>query len=133
MRALDLAGKKFGKWTALRRAAAIQKENRGVVWEVVCDCGNPGRVLASSLSAGASKCCGRCRDPEVPDVVLEDLPVPRFDYGAVIDAVARYRVRRPHRSIDQVCRELGIAQWDYYLARRHVATDKEAFDGAEYG
>ena len=48
---LDVAGQKFGKWTAIRR----RDDNK---WECLCECGNTGFVLVATLRRGGSKSCG---------------------------------------------------------------------------
>lgn len=57
----DLTGKRFGRWTVLKRA-----ENKGntVMWECKCDCGNYGFVTSHSLTSGNSKSCG-CYHKEI--------------------------------------------------------------------
>lgn len=57
----DLTGKRFGRWTVLKRA-----ENKGntVMWECKCDCGNYGFIASHSLTSGNSKSCG-CYHKEI--------------------------------------------------------------------
>lgn len=56
---LDLVGKKFYRWTVLKR---VENDSHGFTrWLCQCDCGNTGIVLGNSLSRGKSKSCGCLR------------------------------------------------------------------------
>ena len=50
---IDLAGKRFGRWTVLELAST-----NPVRWRCLCDCGIEKDVLTRSLNAGESKSCG---------------------------------------------------------------------------
>lgn len=49
-------GKKFGRWTIIKRAGS--SPDRNVLWECVCDCGTRRAVIARSLRSGKSTSCG---------------------------------------------------------------------------
>lgn len=55
----DLAGQKFGRWTAIRRIDSAGKNAR---WECICDCktdkNDTSIVHAGSLTSGHSQSCG---------------------------------------------------------------------------
>jgi hypothetical protein len=57
---IDLAGSKFGRWTAIRVYEKRPNRDGGtrVFWECRCDCGNVRSVDAASLKSGHSKSCG---------------------------------------------------------------------------
>ncbi len=57
-----------------------------------------------------------------------DLPAPKFDYQALLDAVRRLRARHCAMTIAEACERLGTVEWHWRYARKHVATDKEAFE-----
>lgn len=61
MRFKNLAGQRFGRWTALKRS-----ENKcgRVMWACKCDCGKVRDVISCNLVAGKTKSCG-CLDVEV--------------------------------------------------------------------
>lgn len=61
LKSLDLAGKRFGKLTAIK--ATSEKRNNSIVWECKCDCGNITYVAADCLSGGKTKSCG-CKQDE---------------------------------------------------------------------
>ena len=54
--ALDLAGQRFGRLTAVRPTE--ERLNRQVVWECKCDCGNTAFAGAGNLRRGSTKSCG---------------------------------------------------------------------------
>jgi len=56
---IDIAGRRFGAWTALERAANV---GHLTYWKCRCDCGTERPVCAQSLLRGASKSCG-CQGP----------------------------------------------------------------------
>lgn len=59
MRAIDLTGKVYGKWTVLSRAPYY----RGMYsqWNCRCECGTEAVVLANNMRKGTSVCCLACR------------------------------------------------------------------------
>lgn len=56
MEADDLAGKRFGKLTVVKRGK--RSNNREQKWVCKCDCGNVTEVRASSLKEGHTASCG---------------------------------------------------------------------------
>lgn len=63
MKTQDLAGKKFGKLTAIERDGS---DNSGrAVWICQCDCGNVTRVNSNNLKFTVNSCgCSR-RSPRI--------------------------------------------------------------------
>ena len=55
-RARDLTGQRFGNLAAVR--ATERRENRHVVWECICDCGNTCFVPSGKLVHEVTKSCG---------------------------------------------------------------------------
>lgn len=53
MKAHDLTGRRFGRWTVARLLAGTPRR-----WLVRCDCGNTGETTTGSLNFGHSKSCG---------------------------------------------------------------------------
>lgn len=53
--ALDLAGRTFGRLTAIRRVASSRE---GSIWECSCECGKSTRVTAGRLVSGKTRSCG---------------------------------------------------------------------------
>lgn len=51
---IDLAGKRFGRWTALRRVGTTSPPK----WECLCDCGTVRVVRGDILRDGTSQSCG---------------------------------------------------------------------------
>lgn len=58
MKSIDLAGRRFGRWLALKICKQTQSK---IKWHVRCDCGNESEVHAYALLRGTSKSCGCLR------------------------------------------------------------------------
>lgn len=56
-KAIDIAGKKFGKLTAVSRAEN-RPNSRAAFWLCKCDCGNESVVLGALLRTGRTRSCG---------------------------------------------------------------------------
>lgn len=66
MRAIDLTGQRFGRWTVVRLA---DEHARGAKWLCRCDCGTERAVRAHGLQSGNSKSCG-CFSRETASALL---------------------------------------------------------------
>ena len=55
-KANDLTGKRYNRWTVLRRSGSTK--NGHAVWLCRCDCGQEREVLANNLRRGESVSCG---------------------------------------------------------------------------
>ena len=53
---IELAGKKFGRLTVVRRSARPLKN--GSYWDCLCECGNTKTVRSMNLRNGNTKSCG---------------------------------------------------------------------------
>lgn len=59
MAALNIAGEKYGKLTAIKRVADVYSGGKyRTAWECQCDCGNTCIALTDSLRNGRKKSCG---------------------------------------------------------------------------
>lgn len=60
---IDLTGKKFGRWTAIKIAGKRPNGDGGtrIFWECRCECGNIRNIDGASLKSGHSKSCGCLR------------------------------------------------------------------------
>ena len=58
MTAMNIAGQRFGKLTALRRVDNPRHD--APLWECVCDCGNHTIVRLGNLRSGHTQSCGCC-------------------------------------------------------------------------
>lgn len=56
----DLTGKKFGRWTVIKRNYDFNGKRNGTFWDCVCDCGTEKVIDSYSLKKGRTKSCG-CR------------------------------------------------------------------------
>lgn len=55
---LELTGKKFGRWTVIKR---VQSRCHKSYWLCQCECGVEREVIGKSLSSGKSRSCGCAR------------------------------------------------------------------------
>ena len=56
---IDLTGKRFGRWTVIRKTDLIGNGKKPCVyWLCKCDCGVTREVMGSSLRSGVSLSCG---------------------------------------------------------------------------
>lgn len=60
----DLTGQRFGSLTVIRPTE--KRENRRIVWECRCDCGNTEYVQTQYLKDGSTKCCKVCQKENRP-------------------------------------------------------------------
>lgn len=54
-RAIELTGRKFGRWTVIKRAPSRTRSAR---WSCACECGTVRAVLGCELTRGKSSSCG---------------------------------------------------------------------------
>ena len=63
----DLTGRRFGRWTVIRREGTYYWPSKGArefsspYWLCRCDCGNEGLVIGANLRSGNSRSCGCAR------------------------------------------------------------------------
>lgn len=100
MRALDLAGHRFGRLAVLRRAAISGRP----AWECVCDCGTVATVRGSELRAGNTRSCGCLRREVAGDKARRH---------GLTDSPAH----RSWTSMIQRTRKTSGPSWDVYGAR----------------
>lgn len=74
---IDLAGKKFGKLSVIRRVR-VRTGAGGIRWECICDCGKKHITSGASIRQGRSKSCG-CSQL-VPPNKLEDRSLAIWQY-----------------------------------------------------
>ncbi|MCR8978718.1 hypothetical protein [Brevibacillus laterosporus] len=66
---IDLTGKRFGRWTVIRKSLSIGNGTKpSVHWECLCDCGEKREVMGSSLRSGVSQSCGCLQRKRVAEV-----------------------------------------------------------------
>lgn len=79
-KSIDLTGKKFGKWTVIKRAG-VNVFNQPT-WLCKCECGTERIVDGRNLLRGLSKTCGCSRKKRTP--IYEDLTGQKFGKLTVI-------------------------------------------------
>ena len=62
MKALDLTGKRFGRWTIIKFARRANKNGISRrYWLCECDCGNREQIVSTALRSGNSTKCVSCK------------------------------------------------------------------------
>jgi hypothetical protein len=84
---IDIAGQRFGRWTAQGRDEARSKDGARGFWSCKCDCGTEKSVAGSSLKSGSSRSCG-CYDLELKRL-RRGSDNPAFKHGATHTATFR--------------------------------------------
>ena len=69
---LDIRDQRFGMLRAIR--PTTERKNRGVVWELACDCGSPFYEIVKQLTSGRKTNCGCVRPRNVSVKNWEPLP-----------------------------------------------------------
>lgn len=60
-RLIDLTGKRFGKWTVLKRGQKRDNLGRRLWWVCRCDCGAEHEVSGQGMKRGESTQCRQCQ------------------------------------------------------------------------
>jgi len=71
----DLTGKKFGKWSVIKRNGS--NKHKQAMWLCICDCGKVSNVIGSNMVFGISSCCNKkgCTS-EVKQKKIKKKPIP---------------------------------------------------------
>lgn len=72
MKAIDLVGKRFGRWTVIERAVRplTSSPSKPIYWKCKCKCGNESIVPAHNLRCHLSTSCGCSRASDCPPFEL---------------------------------------------------------------
>lgn len=94
--AVDLTGRRFGRWTVIARVPLAQVTSSGTRngWLCRCDCGTERVVQAGGLISGASRSCGCTIAETAIRHINEDNTLGRYD-GTVVSAI------RPERGANR--------------------------------
>ncbi len=84
----DLTGRRFGRWTVIRRVDLESPTANGVRhgWLCQCDCGTKRIVLSRSLNNGVSKSCGCDTAEKANRRIQEDNVLGRYG-GTMVSAI----------------------------------------------
>ena len=133
MRTEDLTGKRFGRWTAIRKTSSSEKGE--IRWDCICDCGTQRSVSERSLLRGRSKSCG-CLQKESASITSASLK--KHDgKGTRIYMVwkgIRARCNNPNHKSYSTYGGSGIKmchEWDDFSAFRDWAYENGYDDNAE--
>jgi len=109
---VDLAGRRFGRLTVVRRAANFDR----VYWSCVCECGAATDVDASHLVSGRTRSCG-C-------LLAEARRVARVTHGR-----AASRIYRIWHDMHRRCEDPSRADFEHYGGRGIAVCDRwRSFD-----
>lgn len=133
MRTEDLTGKRFGRWTAIRKTPSSEKGK--IRWDCICDCGTQRSVSERSLLRGRSKSCG-CLQKESASITAASLK--KHDgKGTRIYTLwkgIRARCYNPNHKSYSTYGGSGIKmchEWDDFTAFRDWAYENGYDDNAE--
>ena len=108
----DLTGKRFGRWTVIKRGPdhITSGGYKFTTWHCKCDCGNENDVIASRLLAGRSISCGCIRIEKAKE--YEDLTGRKYNRLLVL-----HLDETDHDRIKWICRcDCGnissVRSWD---------------------
>ena len=130
----DLAGRKFGKLTAIK--LADYKRNNGrhgkkLVWKCACDCGGEKDVAGSDLKSGNTKSCGclflRRRKNKQGYILVRDPNHPNANSSGYIMEhikVISKHIGRPLKPYEYVHHKNGIAD-DNRIENLELCTSKK--------
>ena len=79
--AIDITGRKFGRWTAVEKVGKDKKNN--ILWRCICECGTEAVHTTHKLLSGGSLSCG-CLKKEKAHARRENLIGQRFGKLVVI-------------------------------------------------
>ncbi len=92
----DLTGQRFGNLTVI--GPTENRENKCIVWECRCDCGNTEYVQTRYLKDGSTKCCKACQKENRP---RKDITGQRF---GILTALYPTDKRDSNQSVIWHCR-----------------------------
>lgn len=97
-KAIEMVGKKFGRWTVIKRSGS----NKGSkpMWLCQCECGNQGIINGASLRKGDSTSC-RCYMREV----------------STTHGMYKSRLNKTYRGMKQRCLNYKNNRYHYYGGR----------------
>ena len=84
--AKDLAGRKFGRLTAIERTG--EKKGTHFVWRCMCECGKDAMVSSNSLLSGNTRSCG-CLLDETKRNAYHDISGQRFGRLIAVEPVEK--------------------------------------------
>lgn len=128
----DIAGKRFGRLTAIERMPPVR--NRHTRWLCRCDCGNEKITTVQSLKNGETSSCG-CRDVEQAKKNLARHLQTAVVDGTNLDVISRPHTRDTTSGIKGVSWNKPARKWVAYITfqgrRHHLGCYDDLADAAE--
>lgn len=98
---IDITGKRYNRLVAIKPTNKRDKNNGSVIWECICDCGNPKNVAAYLLEQGYIQSCG-CLAKEISSkhirLAIKAHLAKNIKYGTNIPAISRKTLKRNNKS-----------------------------------
>lgn len=96
--AIDITGQRFGRLVALRKTD--ERQDKKIIWEFLCDCGNTTKALAKSAKCGNTKSCG-CLRNDTPRLLSEKNGLRKIKKCGFCDS--RFTVKLSHFERSHYC------------------------------
>lgn len=126
-KALDLAGQKFGRLTAIERSG---KQNGHVTWLCRCECGNLSVVSASHLKNGGIRSCGCLWAESISAFNHSDKRKEITKNAKTRHGMSRSRIHRIWRNMKSRCMNQNVECYKYYGGRGITVCEewRDSFD-----
>lgn len=108
----DLTGLRFGKLTAISLHGRVGK-NR--IWLCQCDCGERSTPSVTNLMSGATKACGKCRNPSPTSYTKKHGDVGTRTYRSWSAMLRRVRHPEQHEYSHVYANVTMDPRWEEYL------------------
>jgi transposase-like protein len=123
---IDIAGWKFGRWTALRHVG-------GGIWLCRCDCGTNKLVGGRKLRQGGSKSCG-CAASDFRFKTIRQRYTPKqirsmSQRGTIVHRASALRMIKQGKSVTDVARHFGVSRGRIYAIKHEHESRKERAGG----
>ena len=112
--ALDLTGKRFGKWTVLEKTE-LRNASGAIYWKCKCDCGIIRNVLSTSLNQGLTLSCGNHSN-----VSKGNEKIIKFLQGAKIPFETEKKF--------STCKDKNLLPFDFYINNSYLIE----YDGKQH-
>lgn len=109
-------GQKYGRLTVIERDFNKEKENKGVYWRCICECGNYTTVSSNNLRQGkyGTQSCGKCHSSHGQNKIREIL---RSNH---VNFIEEYRFKD--------CKDQRPLPFDFFVESTYIIE----FDGMQH-
>lgn len=100
-KAIDITGKRYNRLVAIKPTNKRDKNNGSIIWECICDCGNPKDAAAYLLEEGSIQSCG-CLFKEISSkhirLAIKAHLAKNIINGTNIPAISRKTLKKNNKS-----------------------------------